>query len=125
MQSMDERLQTNSRILRLPLFPPDCLGQPGISAGLAHRISIARDICCASLAELCFTQVAKQQGEYIAKLLASGKAQPGKPIQGVKPFRYTFMTLPGPSPALYHTDVPAYLVLIETSARCWATHSNM
>ncbi|CAL5221824.1 g4081 [Coccomyxa viridis] len=33
-------------------------------------------------------QVAKQQGEYIAKLLASGKAQPGKPIQGMKPFRY-------------------------------------
>lgn len=32
-------------------------------------------------------QVAKQQGEYVAKLLASGKAEPGKPIQGAKPFR--------------------------------------
>lgn len=35
----------------------------------------------------CAMKVAKQQGEYVAKLLASGKAQPGKPIQGAKPFR--------------------------------------
>lgn len=32
-------------------------------------------------------QVAKQQGEYVAKLLASGKAKPGQPISGMKPFR--------------------------------------
>ena len=40
------------------------------------------------LRRACAVKVAKQQGEYIAKLLASGKAQPGQPIQqGVKPFR--------------------------------------
>jgi NADH:ubiquinone reductase (non-electrogenic) len=34
-------------------------------------------------------QVAKQQGEYLAQLLTSGEAAPGRPLQGVKPFRYT------------------------------------
>lgn len=33
-------------------------------------------------------QVAKQQGEYVAKLLASGKAKPGQPVTGFKGFRY-------------------------------------
>ena len=37
--------------------------------------------------EGCAVKVAKQQGKYVAKLLASGKAQPGKPVQGMKPFR--------------------------------------
>ena len=41
----------------------------------------------AVLMRACIVKVAKQQGEYIAKLLASGKAQPGQPIQGAKPFR--------------------------------------
>ena len=36
---------------------------------------------------VCTLQVAKQQGEYVAKLLASGKAKPGQPISGMKPFR--------------------------------------
>ncbi|EIE19302.1 nucleotide-binding domain-containing protein [Coccomyxa subellipsoidea C-169] len=33
-------------------------------------------------------QVAKQQGEYVAKLLSKGKGTPGKPITGFKGFRY-------------------------------------
>jgi NADH:ubiquinone reductase (non-electrogenic) len=32
--------------------------------------------------------VAKQQGEFLAKLLGSGKVQPGQPITGFRPFRY-------------------------------------
>ena len=35
------------------------------------------------------SQVAKQQGEFLAKLLTSGKAVPGQPMKDVKPFRYT------------------------------------
>ena len=38
-------------------------------------------------AGVCALQVAKQQGEYVAKLLTSGKAKPGQPISGMKPFR--------------------------------------
>lgn len=33
-------------------------------------------------------QVAKQQGEYVAKLLSKGKGKPGQPITGFKGFRY-------------------------------------
>ena len=33
-------------------------------------------------------QVAKQQGEYVAKLLSSGRAKPGRPVTGFKGFRY-------------------------------------
>ncbi|CAL8468285.1 g7825 [Coccomyxa elongata] len=33
-------------------------------------------------------QVAKQQGEYVAKLLSSGKAKLGQPVTGFKGFRY-------------------------------------
>lgn len=32
--------------------------------------------------------MAKQQGEYLAKILGEGKIQPGKPVQGVRGFRY-------------------------------------
>ena len=32
--------------------------------------------------------MAKQQGEYVAKLLSKGKGTPGKPITGFKGFRY-------------------------------------
>lgn len=37
---------------------------------------------------LMHAQVAKQQGEYVAKLLSSGKAKPGQPVTGFKGFRY-------------------------------------
>ena len=33
--------------------------------------------------------MAKQQGEYLAKLLTSGKAVPKQPLKDVRPFRYT------------------------------------
>ena len=34
-----------------------------------------------------FTQVAKQQGEYLAGLLGSGACKPGQPMNGAKAFR--------------------------------------
>ena len=89
MHTVDELLRTDSKSLSLPPCVPCQAALQTCRQGTLYAILQGVG---SPLTNAYAVKVAKQQGEYIAKLLASGKAQPGKPIQGMKPFRCPFMT---------------------------------
>ena len=64
-------------------------GCPDELSPIAYHFSLHPKFWTQYLQACLASQVAKQQGEYLAKLLTSGKAVPKQPLKDVRPFRYT------------------------------------